>query len=495
MEAEKKITLKSITQNVVKVLKIERYDPVELLPKNVLDQIFEDFSGKELMTMSLVNHKWYRYIGHSEKHMDKVEVQITEIKPIILEGSAKSKESEKSEQLKLFSTTDALYLTIHGRKYQHISLINMGYGFQSQHKLLLTHFHWQTVKLTDHKFEDEIYLNDFLGLIEPFVVELELQAISLDSPIFYTLDQNFSFPRLQKLSISSCVAFIYKEPFKRVTSLYSLYIGTEDAELYSAGRILATQRHQGIQKILTNNQYLDELELFLSQDDFDAIFMDERFLRNIRFFLRTLCVGCFVNMINEDSNIVQIQNFIRFLDSQKYSLLELNLEQWLGILVLKCAVNDLQLRGLNISTFEHFGQHYESTEGLALKSNQTIEHLRIWTENLHVLNKVIKVCPELKVLVVTFITQEIFNIICKNCPKLEVIICNSFTAFHPPTIEVLKNLRHMEIRVTCANNFRDLIAYRGCQNNFEEIFLKAAYKLQEEINWEICNNITRRHTF
>ncbi|CAH1715904.1 unnamed protein product [Chironomus riparius] len=367
------ITWKSITNNIVKAIKNKRYDPVELLPKNVVDKIFDYIKGKELMTVSLVNHRWYNFIGKSERHMSKVEIRIVE---------------PRTGRLPLFTMRDATFMTQNRRKYQNISLISLEFGLRTQHKLLLANFQWRIVRLICHGFKTQIDLNNFLGMIEPYVEEIVLRSICIKKDILHTLEQNFTFPRLMKLSIRNCSAYVYNGPFNGVTNLYSLNIGTEYSSKYSPGKHKGTLRNQGIQNIMLNNHYLDELELFLSQEDFDAIYMNERFLRNIRFSLYSLSVGCFIQQDNEGINIVQINNFIRFLESQKY-LVELNLEKWLGILVLECSVNDMQLRGLTITTFEQFGQHNDSVDHLSLQRNQTIEHLRIWTQNNSVVKEIV----------------------------------------------------------------------------------------------------------
>jgi len=470
------ITWTSMKCSVVKKFKNQHRNPVECLPENVVNKIFDYFKVKELLELSLVNRQWYEFIGKSTRCMDKIKILIIE---------------PKSGHYPLYSMQDALFMTQNGRNYMHISLARLEFGLQTQHKLLLANFQWQTVSLTNHQFKSQIELNNFLGIIEPFVEELVLHTVRHKKSIPKISKQNYRFPKLTKLSIINCYSFIYNEAFKDITSLRCLNLASDDLPDHLTTNVQVTLRVQGIKNILVKNHKMEYLELFIGQKDFDALFMDERFVRDVQFCLHSLYVGSFKQADGKGINVIQFRNFVRFLNSQEYSLVNLYLEKWLGNRVLQYAINDMQLRSLTITMFEKYGCHNDSLDRLSLLKNETIEHLAVLANNSddhRVVTELVKVCHELKYLEITLIDQEIFDILVENGSELEVIICDFFTAFNPPSKPVLNKLRHMEVRYGCAENFRDIIAYQDYFTNFERVFLEAAWKLHMEMNVHVMVN-------
>lgn len=446
-------------------------DPIEILPKKILNKIFSYSTGTELLNFSLVSRKWYKFIAKSSSCMDKIKVVLVE---------------PKVGAIHLFTMNDTFSLIQHGRKYMHIELIALEYGLQTHHKLLLAHFQWRSMAIYSHTFKSQMEIINLLGIVEPFVEELTLRNVRHGRSLYQICQSNFQFPRLTKLSLINCYTFIYSDPFRNVKTLKDFNLATDSLPSYiEDSNEQLIERVRAVQRLFLNNPDITYLELFIHQNDFDAMFMDQRFLSRIQFNLHSFYVGKFEQEDDEYINIVQINNFVEFLKSQANTLSVLYLDNWLGNATLEYAVNDMNLKELTIANLEPFGRHNESIGNISLFSNDTIEHLSIWTDSArhHFLsNEVLKVCRGLRVLEIRTINQATLETIIEFNEDLELIVCDFFTAYMPPEKSVLRKLQKMIIKVTCADNFRDLIAYKDCYTSFEEVFLRASKVLRREMN-------------
>ncbi|KAG5678852.1 hypothetical protein PVAND_008485 [Polypedilum vanderplanki] len=456
-----------VVEVVSKPFKKKSMDIVNLLPPKIVNHIFSYCKPTDLLTMSLINRKWYRFIGKSPSCMDRIKIVISE---------------PRIGCFQLLTNLDAIILTQHGRNYKHIQLTSLERQFLFQHKLLLATFQWETVSLNNHTFRNKIDFVNFLGMIEPFVETLTLRGVKIAKTNYQISPTNFQFPLLEKLNLINCSTYVYSEPFKYVTTLKCLNIQTDAFPTHQAhvGDEL-TERVKALQTILLNNVYIYYLELFIHQKDFDAMFMDQRFLNRIRFNLQWLSVGKFKQKDNEDINVVQINNFVDFLKSQMHSLSILYLDNWLGNATLEYAINDMQLTNFTIANIEPLGMHDESIANLNLFSNDTIENLTLWSSSRHqaVAEEIVKVCRVLRVLETRTINQSMLEALIENNEDIQIIICDFFSAYLPPHREVMRNLRMMKINIACDSDvFRDIIGIKNFYTNFEMIFLRAAKDLR-----------------
>ncbi len=221
------------------------------------------------------------------------------------------------------------------------------------------------------------------------------------------------------------------------------------------------------------------------------MFMDQKFLNRIKFQLTHFCVGKFMQMRNEsnETNVVQINNFLQFLNSQIRTLSLLYMEKWLGNDVLEFAINEMNLKELTIANLDCCENNDESFANISLFSNDSIEKLNIWSQSAqydNIVAEVVKVCRTLRMLEVRTINQNILEIMVKFNEDLEIIVTDFFSAYFPPERAVLHNLRKMIINVNCADNFRDLVGSRSNYTKFEVIFLEAAKKLKSK--WDLNNS-------
>lgn len=455
-------------------------DPIQKLPKNVTDKIFSYLSGPQLLQISIVSKKWYRYIGKSQECMNKVKLYITEHKNGVSYG-------------------DILLLILNGRQYKHI-LINIEGKMLPYHKLLIASFRWKSLAIQNHCFPSKMELINFLGTIEPHVEELSLRTIKFGYKLHEIGPPSFLFPNLHKLTIFNCYSYLYGEIFKKLVTLDELSIATESLPFYRSSETELIERVRYIQALLLNNAGIKFLELFLHQMDFNLLFIDQRFLTRLghKINLDAFFIGRFERMGGDkkdtEINIVQIHNLLSFLKTQEKSLTHFYMEKWLGNEIFEYIINDLNLQQLTIENLDLSQTKDESIANLTLFSNETIERLSIWTRSMKqisLVSEILKVCRSLRAVELRTINQNILDTMVEFNTELELILVDNFTAYIPPERPVFRKLRKLVIQVHCADNFRDLVDSRGDNyNNFEKIFLDAAKRLQRRWhvnNYSLCN--------
>lgn len=443
-------------------------DPVKMLPKNVMERVFSYLNTNELLTSSLVNKSWLKFIGKSENCMKRLKFVICEP----LHG-----------MLWRFTAADAENILKNERKYKHIALF-VTRSMTKDHLLVVASFEWKTVHLCHHTFKSEIELLNFFGLIEPFVEELELKHVKT---AFTRQKQiasvNFIFPKLKKLKVSFCCTFIFSEMLKNVLILENLEIETEPLACDDSEDII--QRIKGIEFILLNNVKIKSLFLFLHQTDFDGMFMNQRFLQRIRFQLESLTVKKFRRLEGMHTNIVQTTNFGDFLKSQHKSLSSLIVHDCLGIYVLETIINDLEkLKTIEFGDLGAYEKLEDSIANINFFKNESVENLTLkssYSEYCELQNILLTTVPNLKTLYIGTVNQKMLETLIDKVPKLLKLELDFFTAYSPPEKAVLCDLKEMTIKIDYASNFKDQL--RGFTNytRFEMEFLRAV-KIFHETN-------------
>lgn len=213
-------------------------DPIKKLPPIPIEKIFSYCRGSDLMNFSLVNKRWYEFIGKSPACMNKVKLLLTE---------------PKFGYYQHFTMNDAVALIQGGRQYVHILISNIERTMLTQHKLLLAYFKWKSVAIHNHSFKSKMELINFLGIVEPHVEELVLRTIRHGRSLYEIGETNFLFPRLQKLTIFNCNTYVYIEPFGQIQTLGQLSIATEVVPFYRYDREMV-RRIKSIQYMILRNR-------------------------------------------------------------------------------------------------------------------------------------------------------------------------------------------------------------------------------------------------
>lgn len=214
-------------------------DPLEAFPKSVVDRIFSYCSGNELLSLSLVNKSWYRFIAKSTACMHRIKIFITE---------------PRIGCYQIFTMNDAMVLILHGRNYKHISLTCVEKFLSTQHKLLLASFEWTSVHLYNHAFRTKMDFVNFLGILEPHIEELVLRQVRHGRTMHSICGTNFTFPRLRRLTIINCFTCMYTEPFSELKTLRNLIIGTESFPFHLSDDKEFVERVKAVQQLMLKNQ-------------------------------------------------------------------------------------------------------------------------------------------------------------------------------------------------------------------------------------------------
>lgn len=462
--------LKFIEALLEKFFRADPEDLMKSLPRKVTEKIFSYMNGNDLLSCSLVNKEWNRFIGKSPKCMDKIRVFICE---------------PYQGMWWKFTTSDVHNMLKGGRKYKHISLF-ITRNITMDHQLFLASFKWKSLHLYDHIFKNEIELVNFIGLIEPSIKELILESVrtafSKNKEIAPT---NFLFPKLKRLRVSKSCAYFFTDVFKNVKTLDCFEIETEASSIPDRERIHIAERVRGIQSILLKNSGIRNLALFLHQRDFNYMFVDERFLALIHFQLHTFKVNKFkMVLVGFETNTLQVLNFCKFLQSQKKSLQVLHLLEWMGNSTLEVIINTLDsLKVLVLENLECYGKFDGPLASLNLFKNESIETLSINSKQKkcdELLKILLKIVPNLKNLNIGTMNQTIFETVIDKISKIESITVDIFIPYIIPEGEVLRSLKEMRIKLRYAENFKDMLRDYDDYTNFEAVFLKAVKSYNEE---------------
>lgn len=443
-------------------------DPVKLLPKDVVELVFSFMSGNDLLRCSKVNKSWLKFIGKSEKCMRKMRFVVCE---------------PYHGMIWKFTEADVHNMVKNGRKYQHVALF-ISRNMTKDHLLLVASFEWKSVNLCHHTFKSEIELTNFLGLIEPFVEELDLKHVRIVfSKEMDIAAPNFIFPKLKKLKVSYCCTFILSEILRNVESIEVLEIETGTLSCDDIDDLY--KRIKAIEVILNKNVKIRNLSLFLHQLDFDGIFMDQRFLKRLRFRLEIFKVKKFKRLEGKKTNIVQVSNFIQFITTHKNTMTSLTMYDCLGNNVLEAVINDMErLKSVEFGDLSSYEKLEESIANINFYKNESIENLTMYTrssEFCEIQNNLLTRVPNLKTLNIGTVNQRILETLIVYTPKLLKLKLDYFSAYWPPERAVLNELKEITITAHYASNFKDQLRDFTNYTNFEKAFLKAT-KLYDKYN-------------
>lgn len=435
-------------------------DPVKVLPKAAMDLVLGFLNANELVKCTTINRDWNKFIGKSERCMDKIKFCVAE------PGGMTWK----------FTESDANRLLLHGRKYKHIALY-VSRSMTKDHLMLMASSEWRTVMICHHTFKSEIELASFLGLIEPFVEELDLRYVKVVTKHSQIMNTDFQFPRLKKLKLSFCYGRVHAI-FKNVESLSEFEIETGPITSYESAEREVHERVRSTQIMLLQNWKLKKLSLFITQKDFDKMFADRHFVVRIGFQLESLRTRKFKKTVAGE--VVQLENFADFLKTQQNTMLSMCLADWLGNDILEIVINAMdKMKYLIISDLHSYGKLGESIANLNFWKNEAIESLVIIAVNAKdntLQNSIFGYVPNLKHLSIGVLDQKILGILIEKTPHLETIDVDYFTAYFPPDRPVLTHLKKIKINISFTRTFRDILRDYKNYTTFEKAFLKAIIK-------------------
>lgn len=469
-------------------LKRRALDPLKIIlsPEghfDLVEKILKYLNGRDLLNFLLVNKFWHETISQTEEFGKKVRLVIKE---------------NHHGRIRYFSAKDVNMVIESERNYNEISL-KLPRKMTSNHRLLLVTFSMTTLKtlhLDHHTFQNEIELTNFFGIVEPYIENLELICvrflrIKIRKPHNH-VNYNMKFPNLRCLKIKNCSFILLTVIFRNVNTLHQLSLETEDLKAENIREELEIiEKTKAIQKILLTNSNVTKLDLYLDQNDFDNLFIDEVLLNQIRFKLEILDVGKFKRREGIQSNSVQIRNFSKyFLLRQAPTLHELKLNQCYGNKeFLEGVVYFLEnLKSLTVSHAEMY-EKTEKTDDPPIKipdmnviTNHSIESFSISSrdpESEVIQKTLLKMLPNLKRISIDRMTQSLLKEIIQHNQKLEFLEVDQFLAYDPldnglPDFDYLGCIKKIKINYEYARTFKDILRHFIDQNSsFVKTFLTA----------------------
>ncbi|CRL08616.1 CLUMA_CG021559, isoform A [Clunio marinus] len=129
------------------------FNPINCWPTSILDLIFQNLSGDEILTATKVSPSWENYIGRSSICMTKIDLKIIGRK-FYLNGQY---EELKGELQKLAKS---------GRRYENLNFYAHKPGFLTNAVIRLLKSqkgNWKSVKIWSEKFYDEHEMEKILS--------------------------------------------------------------------------------------------------------------------------------------------------------------------------------------------------------------------------------------------------------------------------------------------------------------------------------------------
>lgn len=407
----------------------KKINPVDFIHETVMEKIFDELSGRDLLMCSLVSKDWHAFIGRSKICMKKIELKFHNF-----EGLSKA-------NMDLLMSTQ--------REYSSLSISNI--DACTRVKIILAHFRWRNVKICNLKFTNDIDFLDFLGFLEPSVEKLGFKNVKIVE-LSSLCGTDYTFPQLRHLEIKASSRFILTTVFSKYSDFtkLSLDIPCEYFEGLEWNKLI-----EAVQNILLNNIKLKNLHLGLSCSIFDYVFTDE-IVESIRFTLESLKVHRF-RITQTFRNSLALNNFEMFLFNQSKSMKFIHIEQWLGFNVLSIIYNEMNIVKSVIIRDLPNCRVYEDLRFLIINQNPSILHLNLYTFTRHheIFEIILEASPNLKTLKMFSMNQSVLNLLASNHHQLEKLLLDCITAENPPRHDAFPNLKFLCANLFISSKFRE----------------------------------------
>lgn len=366
-------------------------DPVSFFSVDVSEIIFNLLPHKDLLNCTLVSQSWNKLIGSSARLMGKFYLG--------LRGDWHDFNEENKK------------IITRGRKYSNVIISDAMENISFVYDVMSSYSNWKTVKIYIFGFETSSDFVKFFKTFESTVETLLLYNVKIFH--FNISEINFSFRRLNNFSVSYCTADTLKSVLENSQSLRTLDIGN----LNEDGR-------EEIVTILAKCRKLKSLHT--SEKWFNVLFKNET--SRFSFQLEVLSVINCLENANSQREIEIEQNFLKFLEDQSKSLLQLNL---IGAFRSEVLETVFQMPKLEKLTIPQIRLH--DTSKLDFFKSKSLTSLDIVCSSFAIRKiflSIIRSVPNLKRLRMRSINQETAMILMENLKNLEKI----YLVHHQPKI-------------------------------------------------------------
>lgn len=293
-------------------------NPLEFLPTEIIESIFNHLPVKSLMTASLVSPDWYNVIARSQECMKKFKIKI-------------KCDNRKAKE-------DFLPLIDSARRYENLEIWCCSECIHGVKDLFATtKKSWKRVKIIKTTFNHGNDALEYLGYIEKTVEELIMTEVYITNAYTDGLPRGFIFPKLKVFHAKHIQTLLFNEAFAAIKTLEQFALWSHNQSVASLDTIMTVLR-------VNNNLTL----LDISSSVFNQV-MYHDIAKDFEFRLKKLSVNSHYH-VSEFHDQIQ-KNFIELLKLQSNTLEDLALCDWMGLDVLKVVyqlpnLTALALKGL-----------------------------------------------------------------------------------------------------------------------------------------------------
>lgn len=411
-------------------------DPLENLPSDLYDLVFQHIPPLHLLSLSSVSTLWYSIIGESPSAMKKLKITLTHLNSLGMKAPEKNLSS-------LFTS----------RQYRNI------YADFSEHKhqdilkvLEPEKRRWRNVHLLNASLESGKFFDFFQETVE----NLTLARINCDI-LEEERKEAKSFINLKCLKIFSCNANLMKN-LDKCSNLTELHVSESETSGQRPEREI-------MEKLLTNNKDLENLSIFSHTAE---ILLPKQIKARLPFRLKKLVIDSFKEFSSADVR----ERLVEFLKSQAGSLSILDINPYVGLETIQVCFDMPKLRDFTFNVMNR--EENIEWNRINLNENESVERLHLRDvsprESTILYDLLFSKTPNLRVYKARFVHLEDLALLSAKCRKLEELYVENFDVSVLPNdgcLPKLKKFKSWDINEDLVKSLRN----KGAKNDFEKLVI------------------------
>ncbi|CRL06403.1 CLUMA_CG019182, isoform A [Clunio marinus] len=280
------------------------FDLVNLLPPEIVTNIFSELDGIDIMAASEVSTSWRNFIAESSHCLRKVTLHLDNMIPSGIDESIS-------------------ILKSHPRSYENISIFGVSFAEAVEAlEIMNTSKSWKNMDMELSSFHSRMSHSRFFKEVGKTMEDLRLKNVRVVNGDINGTVRDVSFPKLKVLQLYNVSPALIEDVFYDIKSLEKLYLSS----WYFTEKSMNTMLH-----LLKSNKDLKVLEL--TNTSFSDIIGSKNLLEGIQFKLQEMFIGGDFHQAYNYRECLR-DNFIKFITSQRDSLTSLVFESWMGFDVL-----------------------------------------------------------------------------------------------------------------------------------------------------------------
>lgn len=359
-------------------------DPTGKIPFEIMEKIFEHLPSADLRNCAMVNHKWRRQIGTSSKFMRNFKLAIKNV----------------WEHMTLQEASNI----VESREYTRVRIDKCSAMSNYLPMLLDSGHKWKVVSINFVEFETLSCFVDLMAVIEDSVEKLELFGIVIKE--YDAVERVLKFPSLKSLTFSKSDIMLF-DIFHHCPALKSLEMYAPKGKHHGDDEIhdvfVSMENFKTLKRLHFDRQWLDE------------IFVQPIEMSNFPLRIEDLSIS---NYNSVYSGLVP-PNFVRFLQTQSYSIQKLHFGDNLGLNYTSVRIV-YTMPSLKYFKSLRTPDPYIADFRLPINTSIEVLHMNPYeTSSENCIIDFLRASPNLKRLYLRFITRSIGMFITQNLHLLQ----------------------------------------------------------------------------